>query len=157
GFALILPSLRPDPRAAQPVPEALLATMASARHALEAGRFHGALRQLNEAIDLRERWPGLLTAEQHRQLTQLQRQADLLSRLSPLSLQEVLTRAAQVRDQAEWAEQFKDHRGKTVIFDDGVSRDAEGRPVLATYEVTVGETAGRRETARLALEDLSLL
>jgi hypothetical protein len=157
GFGLVLRSLRSEPEEEHPAPAALDDAMATARRSLEAGRFHAALRLLNEAVAQRERWPGSLTPLQSRQLTQLQRQADLLSRLSPLSLQEVLTRASQVRDEGEWAEQFKDHRGRTVIFDDSVSRDLAGRPILATYEVTVGDgDARKKETARLALEDLTL-
>jgi len=154
-FVLVLPMLgRGGSDPGEPsVAEGTLGAMASARRALEAGRFHAALRELNAAIAQRDRrsGPGLSPA-QHRQLNQLQRQADLLTRLSPLSLQEVLARVAAVRDPEERAEQFKDHRGKTVIFDDAVTRDAEGRPALVSYEVTVGD-----RPARLALEDLALL
>ena len=61
--------------------------------------------------------------------------------------------AALVRNPDEWQARFEnDYRGRAVIFDDVVRRDANGRPALSNYTVVVN-----KETARLALEDLKLL
>jgi hypothetical protein len=127
--------------------------MAGGRQALAEGRFRLALRKLNAAIALREQDSGLLNAAQHRTLNQLQRQADLLARLSSRSLEQILLEASQVRDAEEWQARFNDFdRGKTVLFDDVVGRDVLGRPALTFYAVHVQD-----EVARVALEDLTLL
>jgi hypothetical protein len=126
--------------------------MADGQQALAEGKFRLALRELNGAVALRDKEPGLLTSAQHRRLNQLQRQGDLLARLCPRSLEEILHQASLVRDPEEWQAQFNDYRGKTILFDDLVGRDALGRPVLQFYVVHVHD-----ETARVALEDLELL
>jgi hypothetical protein len=154
GFLLLLPRLRkPSPEAPQADPRALvLAEMEAGRRALGQGKFHLALRDLNWAVARRDGNPGLLSGAQNRDLNQLQRQADLLARLSTHPLEDVLRQASLVRDPEEWQARFRDHRGKTVVFDDVVGRDGDGRPALSFHEVRIND-----EVARLALEDLTLL
>jgi hypothetical protein len=155
GFAVVLPRLaRPkSPRPAELLaPEDLLDQVAEGRRALAAGRFRRARQVLNEAVAARDRQPDLLDRAQHRRLNQLQRQADLLARLSTRSLEEILRQAALVGDPDEWAAQFSDYRGKTVLFDDKVVLGTDDRPALESYVVRVNN-----ETARVALEDLTLL
>jgi hypothetical protein len=137
----------PEGDIAKPEP---FAVVQAGRQALAEGRFHLALRQLDEALALQTIEPSAANLPPRRELVQLQRQADLLKRLSQRTLEEILTQAALVRDPEEWKAQFKDYRGRTVIFDDVVRRE-EVRPVLATYVVQV-----RDEKALLALEDLTL-
>ncbi len=125
--------------------------MAAGRQALADGNFRTAQRRLANAFALHERHRGLPPPEQRR-LIQLHRQADLLANLLSLSLQEVLHQGLRVRDEEEWQAQFADYRGRAVVFDDVVRRDAAGRPVLATCTVAAGTVQ-----ARVALEDLGLL
>ena len=131
----------------------LAAALAAGERALADGNYRLALRELNAAAELRDHNPGLLAPAQDRRLRRLQRQGDLLARLLNRSLQEIVQEAALVRDPDEWQARFDDdYRGRTVIFDDTVGRDADGRPALSTYAVVVN-----KETVRLALEDLKLL
>jgi hypothetical protein len=135
-----------------PDPEALKGHIDIGRRALHHGRFRVALRELNAAVALRDRHPGALSAAENRELNRLQRQAHLLARLLHLTLEEVVARGKLVRNAEEWAEQFEDFRGRSVIFDDAVRRDDEGHPVLANHVVEAGD-----EPVRLALEDLEVL
>jgi hypothetical protein len=130
----------------------VLARWSAGQRSLAEGNFRLARRALDEAVAARARRPDLLAGAEYRQLDQLRRQADLLARLSPRSLEEILRQAALVRDPDEWEAQFSDYRGRTVLFDDVVARDTKGRPALAFYAVRVND-----ETARVALEDLTLL
>jgi hypothetical protein len=130
----------------------LLAKIEAGTRALAQGRFHRARRDLNEAVRRRDAHPGLLTRKQHRRLNRLQRQANLLARLSLLPLEEIVRQAMLVRDAEERDLQMEEHRGRSFLLDDVVRRDADGRPVLATYAAEVGD-----EGVRLALEDLTIL
>jgi hypothetical protein len=152
-FLVALPYL--PRRTADPVTAStasLPARIAAARSALGNGSFHLAQREFDSAVAAHERQPGQLTAEQARDLVQLQRQADLLARLCPRSLQEILRQASLVRDPDEWRAQFNDYKGRTVLFEDVVARDPDGRAFLTGYVVEVNG-----ETARVALDDLTLL
>jgi hypothetical protein len=123
--------------------------------ALGQRAFHSAREKLDRAVELSRRRPDALTPDRRRALLQLRRQADLLERLSVGSLEEVVREAAlQERNPpAEWQARYdRDYRGRTVVFDDVVKRDAAGRPVLSYYEVRVD---GR--PVRLGLEDLKVL
>jgi hypothetical protein len=131
----------------------LAAATEAGRRALADGNYRLALRELNAAVDLRDGNPGLLAPAEERRLIQLRRQSDLLARLLSRSLQEIVQEAALLRDPDEWQAKFADdYRGHAVLFDDVVSRDADGRPALSTYAVIAN-----KETVRLALEDLKLL
>jgi hypothetical protein len=156
-FLLALPLLSRHPPQGQseelsPAQRLAAATDAGQR-ALADGNYRLALREFNAAVDLRDRHPGLLAPAEARRLTQWQRQSDLLARLLSRSLQEIVQEAALLRDPDEWQAKFTDdYRGRSVVFDDVVRRDAGGRPALSTYAVVVN-----KETVRLALEDVQLL
>ena len=158
GFVVLLPFLfRPtNPAATEPRPTAVQLgdRTDSGRRALADGTFNVAVREFNAAIELRDRQPDLLTARQGRDLNQLQRQADLLARLHSLPLQDVLKEAALTPGGEEWRGHFDAvHKGRTVLFDDAVRRDAGmGRLALACYDVRAGT-----EKAVVALDDLTLL
>ncbi len=124
------------------------------QRALADGTFNVAVRELNAAVELRDRQPDLLTPKQNRDLNQLQRQADLLVRLHSLPLQDVLKEAALTPGGEEWNGHFeKFHKGRTVLFDDVVRRDpATGQLGLACYEVWAGGAK-----AVVALDDLTIL
>jgi hypothetical protein len=141
-------------------PERLTAESSAIRERIDAGQraladghYHLALKDLNTAIAERDRQPQILSPGQHRQLNQLQRQADLLARLSSHSLEEILQQARLVRPPEEWQARFdKDHKGRTILFDDLVGLDASGRPALRRYQVRING-----DVARLALEEVALL
>jgi hypothetical protein len=119
---------------------------------LRAGNVHLALKELDAAAEQLERHPDLLGRDEYRRLTQMRRESDLLANLLDASLEEVLRQATQHRDDAEWEAKFTDHRGRWVIFDDVLRRDATGGPTLASYTVWAGEIQ-----AKAALGDLTLL
>jgi hypothetical protein len=130
----------------------LLKKIEAGREALSQGKFHLARKALDEAVHERDQHRDLLRPAQHRVLNQLHRQADLLARLSPVSLQEIVRQATLVRDPKEWALEFEQYRGRGFIFDDAIRRDAEGRLKLANDIVDVNGTQ-----ARMALDDLAVL
>jgi hypothetical protein len=155
GFVLVWPLLtRPDDSANQDHPDdqPLTAQIETGRRALGQGKFRLARRLLERAIERRKDQPESLSRADSRRLNQLHRQADLLSRLLSVSLEEIARQGRLVRDPAEWDLQMEDYRGRSVIFDDMVRRNGQGRPVLMTYVVDADE-----ERVRLALEDLTLL
>jgi hypothetical protein len=156
-FAAALPYLgRPTNSAertsAGEEPPVLQQGIRAARQALAEGKFHVAGRLCDEVLRGRRRWPGQLTAAEGRDLDQLWRQAHLLARLSPRSLEEMVRHAMLVRDAEEWGGYFTDYQGKSVVFDDVVRRDAGGLPVLANHVIEVGGPP-----VRLALEELTIL
>jgi hypothetical protein len=157
AFLILLPFLgRPAPAPPRPKSTAvqLRERQAAGRRALADGAFNVAARELNAAVELRDRQPDLLPPEESRDLNQLQRQADLLARIHSLPLSDVLKEAVLTRNDDDWQARFeKEHHGKTVIFDDVVRRDAAtGRLVLAVWEVRAGA-----EKAVVALDDLEIL
>jgi hypothetical protein len=125
--------------------------IAAGQRALADGDFRVALKALNAAIVERDRHPQALEPWEHRQLNQLQRQADLLARLSAHSLEEILWQATLVRNPEEWQARFEDYKGRTILFDDLVGVDLNGRPALRRYQVRING-----EVARLALEEVTL-
>lgn len=147
------------PRNASPssaaVPSGLAAVrehLAAGQQALADGHFRVAHRRLLRAVELQHGLGSPLPPAEQRRLVQLHRQADLLATLLGPSLQEVLQHGLRVRDEEEWQAQLADYRGRTVLFDDVVRRDAAGRPALAHYAVAAGGVP-----ARVALEDVALL
>jgi hypothetical protein len=157
GFTFALPYLwRPTDEAssdeARPAKAKLRADIDAGPHLLGQGKFHVARERLHAAIALRTRWPRLLSPPEYRQLIQLHRQADLLARLSLHSVEEIAQHGKLVRDPEEWEAQFSDYRGRTILFEDVVRKDSDGRPVLGSHVFEVGD-----ETVRVALEDLTVL
>lgn len=123
--------------------------LAAGQRALGEGSYFLAARQLSDA-----RLAGLpyLSGGELRRIDQLRRQAQLLARLHSQSLEEILQEASLQRSDDEWQERFRtNHQGRSVLFDDEVTRDAAGRLALGAYVVQV-----EREQARVALEDLQL-
>jgi len=133
--------------------------MAAGRQALAQGDFHLAARELQTALDQGRRRPEALSPADRWELVQLERQSDLLSRLSSRSLQEIVGEADPILHDEEWEARFtRDYQGQSVLFDDAVRFDdapAPGgrrRPVLVNYRVVVDG-----KTVRLALENLDVL
>ncbi len=148
----------PPDAAGEPYPD-LAGRMAAGRRAMAQGDFHLAARELQTALDQGQRRPEALSPADRRELLQLERQSDLLSRLSSRSLQEIVNEADPVLDDEEWQARFtRDYQGQSVLFDDAVRFDdaaPEGgrrRPVLVNYRVVVNG-----KPVRLALEDLDVL
>ena len=150
---------RPAPHAdGEPLPN-LSGRMAAGRQALARGDFHLAERELQTALDEGRRRPEALSPADRRELLQLERQSDLLSRLLSRSLQEIVCEADPVLDDEEWKARFmRDYQGQSVLFDDAVRFDdaapvgGRRRPVLVNYRVVVDG-----KPVRLALEDLDVL
>jgi len=123
------------------------------RTALAEGGFHQAAMDLGLVCKQLRQQPGLLSQARQREVDQWYRQADLLDRLLSQSPQELLDQAQAAGREDEWRVRFlNDYQGKTVVFDDLLRLDAEGRPVLSFTSVRSGEVG-----ARLALEELRLL
>lgn len=151
GFTLLLPYLGRNPPA--PVEDnsgdEARAAIERGKQALAEGRYEKAFKELN-AISVRT---GLLTPLENRQLTRLQEQSLLLSRLLSRPLQDIVHDASLVRDEEEWKDRFsREYRGKSVVFDDQVRLSAGGKPVLGYYVVRHGD-----DVVRVALEDLDLM
>jgi hypothetical protein len=157
-FLALLPFLaRPLHSAAtppRPTGEQLNERLEAGRRALVEGNFHVAVRELTAAVELRDQQPDLLTPKQSRDLNQLQRQADLLARIHNLPLQDILKEAVLTPRDEEWQEHFEaTHKGRTVLLDDVVRRDAAtGWLVPACFEVRAGS-----DKAIVALDDLRIL
>jgi hypothetical protein len=155
GFALLLPSLGRHDTEPAPEPvrvEAVRAHIQAGGKALAEGSFQLALEELNRAGHLRDANPGILPPDEDRQLSQLRREASLLASLLRNSLQEILHQAASVRQEQEWKAQFRDnYRGRSIIFDDVVRREPDGRCYLAVYDVRAGDLPVRLELGELTL------
>lgn len=156
GLCLLL--LRPYLRRNVPS-AAVLPSAGDARTQLEAGQqqlrngnVFLALDELNAALAQAAQHPDALDGPEHAYLQQLHRQTDLLARLLDQPLEEIVLQAMRHRSDDEWNAKLSHYRGRTVIFDDILRRDAQGRPVLGVYAVRVAGVE-----ARIALEDLTLL
>lgn len=135
-----------------PQPPEIHAHIEAAQRALKEGNYRLAVRELKQAGEQAERHPDRLSRDEHLQLRQLQRQGELLAHLLDEPLEEILQQAVQHRNDEEWQEKFADYRGRSVVFDDVLRRDAKGRPLLAFYAVRAGKVE-----ARLAWEDLAVV
>jgi hypothetical protein len=121
------------------------------RGALADGDFRRAVQELASARTLREQHPNCLAPEESRQLTQLERQASLLADRLVESLDQVLARWA-MQPERDWKASFQsNYRGKALVLDVNVRRDAARQ-----YEVILRERVGA-EPLRLDLHDLKLL
>lgn len=132
--------------------ERVQARRAAGRAALAEGHFQVARNEYTAACDLWVRHPNALSPREGRDLVQSQRQADLLSRLLTLSLQDVVREAAAAGREDDWDARFRrEHEGKTVVFDDVVRIDPAGKPYLWNTALDGGVKA------RVSLADLALL
>jgi hypothetical protein len=146
-FLLIRPYLR---RTGAPAASRTL--LAEGEQRLRQGNVFLALKELNAALEQRNRSPRAFSREEHHRLEQLWQQTDLLARLLDQPLEEIVRQARQHRNDEEWRAKFEQYRGRTVVFDDVLRLDAQGRPVLGFYVVRSGAIE-----VRVALEDLILL
>jgi hypothetical protein len=156
GVAAIVYGSLPAPRAV-PTEDAraeVAALVAKARAALAKRSFLLARDTLNEAIARRDRRPGDLPPDEHRELNQLHREADALARLLSGPLEDVVRLAkASGRDPDEWKARFdRDFAGRSVILEDDFFADDADRPEAAGL---VFEEGG--EAFRVALEDVAAL
>lgn len=119
---------------------------------LREGNVHLALKELNAALVPLDRKGETLSRDEQQRWEQLRRETDLLAHLLDLPLEDILHHAMQHRNEEEWRAKFEEYRGRTVVFDDVLRRDARGWPTLGVYVVRVGEVE-----MRIALEDLTLL
>lgn len=149
-FLLVRPYLR---RSAIPAaPADIRALLAEGERRLSQGNVFLAVKELSAALEQRDRTPDALSREEQYHLLQLWRQTDLLARLLDRPLEEIVRQAMQHRNDEEWRAKFEHYRGRTIIFDDLLRRDAQDRPVLGSYVVRIDAVE-----ARIALEDLNLL
>ncbi|MGH7222778.1 MAG: hypothetical protein ACRELF_06100 [Gemmataceae bacterium] len=154
SFLLLRPYLRRRGTAADSAGSAAdaRALLQAGEHQLREGNVHLALKELNAAIAQYARHPDVLNREEHHRLEQLRRQADLLSRLLDQPLEDIVLQAMQHRSDEDWRAKFAHYRGRTIVFDNLLRRDAQGWPIL-DYDVM--REAGVK--ARVALENLALL
>jgi hypothetical protein len=114
-----------SPRRANPGPQAINQRMNAGKQFLAQGKFHEAVRELDAAFGLRERYPDALSASDRRDLMQLHRQATLLVDLLSQSLENILFQASEELDEQEWQALFGDrYKGRAVVFFAEVRRDA---------------------------------
>jgi hypothetical protein len=146
-FMLVRPYLRRPG-----VPADIQAHLTEGESRLRQGNVFLALKELDAALEERGRSSSALSREDHFRLEQLWRQTDMLARLLDQPLEDIVNQARQHRSDEEWRAKFEYYRGRTVVFDDVLRRDAQDRPVLGSYVVRVGDIE-----VRLALEDLPLL
>ncbi len=151
-FLLVRPYLRRPVAPSDSSPMDSRALLEAGERQLHEGNVHLALKELNAAIAWRDRHADALTRPEHHRLEQLVRQCDLLTRLLDQPLEEIVRQAMRHRNDDEWRAKFEHYRGRTVVFDDVLRHDAQGRPILGFYAVRAGDTE-----ARIALEDLALL
>jgi hypothetical protein len=149
------PPARQQPEAASPAD--IDAHLLAGRKALSEGSFRLAAEQLAAARALRDRRPRLLGASENRSLNRLYRQAALLASPLPKPLEEILRQASGLHNEEEWQKEFDaNYKGRSVVFDDRVQRDAARRYRLMVYEVRLG-FGKDAELARLEIGDLKLL
>lgn len=125
------------------------------REALALGNFNLAASEFNAASALRERFPDALSLTERRQLTQWHRQASLLTALLSVSLEEIVRTAAELQalDEREWKAVFADrYKGRSVVFDDTIRREASGSYQMLGYSVFL-----RGKPARIELSDLQMM
>ncbi len=133
-------------------PKSVGQLMAAGKKLLGQGRFHDAIRELDEAISLREKHPNALSAADRKTLIQDHRQAHLFADLLNEPLEDILFQAAAEPDDREWQAVFSDRfKGKSFIILAGTRRDNSNHWML-DYDVFV-----RDKRARIDWENLHLL
>jgi hypothetical protein len=119
---------------------------------LGLGQFHEAVRELDEALALLQKYPDALSGTERKRLVQMHREARIYVDLLSESVEEILLQAAAETDDREWQAAFADrYQGKSVIFHSGIHRDSSNHWAL-DYDVFIGD---RR--ARIDWENLKLL
>ena len=125
---------------------------AAGKKLLGQGQFHEAVRELEEAIAIHQKYPDHLSGGDRKRLVQTRREAYILLDLLSEPLEDVLLQAAAEYDDREWHAVFADrYEGKSVIFFAGVRRDSSNDWLLE-YDLFV-----RDQRARIDWENLQLL
>jgi hypothetical protein len=133
------------------------------RRELAAGNFALAREKFKAAMSAGRNNPeviGSAKGDNLNDLYQLRWQSELLANELRLSLIELLREAAEFGTEEGWQAQFNLlYRGKWVVIDDEVYRDARGRTaLLRAAEVTWRKEGSRVERhARVVVDDLALL
>jgi hypothetical protein len=114
-----------------------LPDLESIRADLAQGKFHAGLAGARSLQD-----GGSLTLAERRALTQLRRQAQLMTDLLETPLQEILRDAVEKSSQGEWPAVLQQHyAGKAVVLDAAVRRTASGGLALEYYLLAGGRPA----------------
>jgi hypothetical protein len=147
AFALLLNYLWSGSAAfvAVPGPDHLEPALNAGRQALLDGDFHLAVEKLDLADAIQEQHPQALSSSGRRNLVQLRRQARLLKDWPGKPLDKIFAEIAQL-DDYNWQVIVHSYRGKPVVIDAELRRDASGG-----YRATTGAPL------RLRLEGLQLL
>jgi hypothetical protein len=125
---------------------------AAGKKLLGQGRFHDAIRELDEAVAIREKNPNALSALDRKTLIQLHREGHLFADLLNEPLEDILFQATAELDEREWQAVFSDrYKGKSFIILAGTRRDNSNHWLL-DYDVFV-----RDKRARIDWENLHLL
>jgi hypothetical protein len=135
--------------------EALPQHIKAGRGALDQGKIRLAAEEFKAAEAIHARFPSALPTAERRQLRQLRRQADIISDLVPISMDELLQQAVERSevDPREWKEEFAARfQGKSVIFDDEVRHEGAG-----VYRLTTSPFSVRGRPAQVALGDLHIM
>jgi hypothetical protein len=136
----------PDTGGKQPEGPTVAQLVERSRQLLSDGDFAKALDVLQEGMDRGER---------NRELLQLHRQAQLLAKLLDLPLQDIIQKGQNVRNADAWQKEFNDrYRGWSILFDDWVRRNPDGKHELVNYQIIVGE---EKAVVKLDLDLLTTL
>jgi hypothetical protein len=150
-FALVLNRITADRQQGRESRRvALQQHLIAGRKALLESDFATALQEFNLAQAMQASEAGHLSASEHQELRQLQRQAALLKDWAGEPLDFILARSAQLKNE-EWQAVVGQYRGKAFIFDAELRLDA-GRQ----YQAKINR-AGRGPLLKLELQDLKLL
>jgi len=133
-------------------PKSISEHFAAGKKLFGQGQFHEAVRELDEALALHQKYSDSLSAADRKRLVQMHREAHLFINLFSESLEDVLSQAAAEHDDAEWRAVFADrYESKSVIFFAGIRRDSSNQWAL-DYDLFV-----RDKQARIDWENLQLL
>jgi len=97
-FAALFAFSPKEGASAIPGPSAISQRINAGKQFLAQGKFHEAVKLLEEALTLREKYPGFLSGAERKELSQLCRQAALLVDVLSQSLEEILFQALPVLD-----------------------------------------------------------
>jgi hypothetical protein len=150
-FAALFAFSPKEGASAIPGPSAISQRINAGKQFLAQGKFHEAVKLLEEALTLREKYPGFLSGAERKELSQLYRQAALLVDVLSQSLEEILFQAAAEGDDQEWQSLFADrYKGKAVVFFAEVRRDGQANYQL-DYDVFVREKRATVELGNVRL------
>ncbi len=114
------------------------------QQALAAGKFLIAVEEFTAALAIGQQHPHSVSLHENRELTRLFRQASLLSELVSEPLEEILRQGNELSrlDEREWRAAFSHrYKGKAVVFNADVRREASGKYHLAYSVFSRGKPA----------------